>query len=75
MSGDTANRFSLAGKTAIVTGASRGIGAALADGLAGAGAGVTGLARSATPDKPFLHRVRYLSQDVTAGIENICAVI
>jgi gluconate 5-dehydrogenase len=75
MSGDTANRFSLAGKTAIVTGASRGIGAALADGLAGAGAGVTGLARSATPDKPFLHRVRYLSQDVTAGIENICAAI
>jgi gluconate 5-dehydrogenase len=67
------NRFSLAGKTAIVTGASRGIGAALADALASAGASVTGLARSAKPDTPFTHAVRYLSRDVTAGIGHICA--
>jgi gluconate 5-dehydrogenase len=67
------NRFSLAGKAAIVTGASRGIGAALADALASAGATVTGLARSAAPEKKFEHQVRYVSRDVTAGIGGICA--
>jgi len=40
--------FSLADKIAIVTGASRGIGAAIADGLKGAGATVIGLSRSGT---------------------------
>jgi gluconate 5-dehydrogenase len=67
------NRFSLAGKTALVTGASRGIGAALADALAGAGAMVTGLARAASPAVPFLNQVRYESRDITAGIDDICA--
>lgn len=38
--------FSLAGKTALVTGAGRGLGAAIADGLAGAGATVYGTSRS-----------------------------
>lgn len=43
--------FSLAGKTAVVTGASRGIGAAIAAGLKEAGATVFGLSRSGTaPD-------------------------
>lgn len=40
--------FSLAGKTAIVTGASRGIGAAIASGLQASGAKVFGLSRSGT---------------------------
>lgn len=43
--------FSLSGRTALITGASRGIGAALAEGLARAGAHVVGLSRSGTaPD-------------------------
>jgi NAD(P)-dependent dehydrogenase (short-subunit alcohol dehydrogenase family) len=41
-------QFSLAGKTAIVTGASRGIGAAIAAGLQAAGAKVFGISRSGT---------------------------
>jgi NAD(P)-dependent dehydrogenase (short-subunit alcohol dehydrogenase family) len=45
------DRFSLGGRRAIVTGASRGIGAAIAAGLADAGAEVFGLSRSGTaPD-------------------------
>jgi NAD(P)-dependent dehydrogenase (short-subunit alcohol dehydrogenase family) len=40
--------FSLEGKTALVTGASRGIGAAIARGLAAAGATVFGISRSGT---------------------------
>jgi NAD(P)-dependent dehydrogenase (short-subunit alcohol dehydrogenase family) len=42
------DRFSLQGRRAIVTGASRGIGAAIAAGLAEAGAEVFGLSRSGT---------------------------
>jgi NAD(P)-dependent dehydrogenase (short-subunit alcohol dehydrogenase family) len=42
------DRFSLQGRLAIVTGASRGIGAAIAAGLAEAGAKVFGLSRSGT---------------------------
>jgi NAD(P)-dependent dehydrogenase (short-subunit alcohol dehydrogenase family) len=45
------DQFSLQGRLAIVTGASRGIGAAIATGLAEAGASVFGLSRSGTaPD-------------------------
>ncbi len=40
--------FSLAGKIAVVTGASRGIGAAIAAGLKNSGAGVFGISRSGT---------------------------
>jgi NAD(P)-dependent dehydrogenase (short-subunit alcohol dehydrogenase family) len=40
--------FSLEGKTALVTGASRGIGAAIARGLAASGATVSGISRSGT---------------------------
>jgi NAD(P)-dependent dehydrogenase (short-subunit alcohol dehydrogenase family) len=42
------DRFSLSGRRAIVTGASRGIGAAISAGLADAGAEVFGLSRSGT---------------------------
>ncbi len=47
---DVFRLFSLVGKTAIVTGASRGIGFALANGLAAAGATVIAIARSPQPE-------------------------
>lgn len=51
--------FSLAGRAAVVGGASRGIGEAIAQGLSGAGAAVTGLGRSpsaAGDGSPFTYR-------------------
>jgi NAD(P)-dependent dehydrogenase (short-subunit alcohol dehydrogenase family) len=62
--------FSLAGKAALVTGASRGIGAALADGLAAAGANVVGVARSAAPATDRHAQVRYLVADVKTDMAN-----
>jgi gluconate 5-dehydrogenase len=70
-----ARLFSLEGKTALVTGASRGIGATLADGLAGAGANVVGVARSPAPRDPFRHPVRYVAADVAAGLGALVAEI
>jgi 2-deoxy-D-gluconate 3-dehydrogenase len=46
----TAHPFSLAGKTAVVTGASRGIGAAIAAGMLRAGADVVAMQRRAVPE-------------------------
>jgi NAD(P)-dependent dehydrogenase (short-subunit alcohol dehydrogenase family) len=48
-------RFSLAGKIAVVTGASRGIGAAIAGGLAEAGASVHGVSRSGGGSGAVVH--------------------
>lgn len=62
---DPHRRFSLNGKIAIVTGASRGIGFALAEGLAAAGATVIGIARSPHAQAPFRYSIEYLSADVT----------
>ncbi len=67
MTPDVAALFSLEGRVAVVTGASRGVGAAIAAGLARAGAQVVGAARS-TPDAPdavagLMHEVC----DVTDG--------
>ncbi len=56
--------FSLYGQSAIVTGASRGIGWALAEGLSQAGASVVAVARSRRPVEPFSASVRYQSCDV-----------
>lgn len=69
-----ARLFALDGRTAIVTGASRGIGAAIASGLAGAGARVFGLARSALPVEAAAG-VDYRACDVTdaAAFAAVCA--
>jgi len=72
MPAEVAGLFSLTGLTAIVTGASRGIGFALADALAAAGASVFALARAEGPSTAFAHDVEYRTCDVTLGIEGIC---
>jgi len=59
--------FSLDGKTAIITGASRGIGYAIAEGLAGAGAAVVGVARSELSDEESPKGVVYKCWDVCGG--------
>jgi NAD(P)-dependent dehydrogenase (short-subunit alcohol dehydrogenase family) len=72
---DVGRLFSLAGKSAIVTGASRGIGFALANGLAAAGASVVAIARSPQPRSPFLDSVRYMNADVSSAVVELFAEI
>lgn len=55
--------YDLAGRTAIVTGASRGLGAAIAAGMCESGMQVLGLARSASPNWQHDH-FTYLSCDI-----------
>jgi 2-dehydro-3-deoxy-D-gluconate 5-dehydrogenase len=50
--------FNLKGKTALVTGCSRGIGAAMAEGLAAAGANIIGLSRSMSNDSPVSENIK-----------------
>ncbi|UWU79778.1 SDR family oxidoreductase [Bradyrhizobium huanghuaihaiense] len=59
--------FSLAGKIAVVTGASRGIGAAIASGLKDAGATVFGLSRSGTAPQGVTAMACDLSDDAAIG--------
>ena len=63
--------FSLSGRVAIVTGASRGIGAAIAAGYAAAGAAVVAVARSSAP---AVEGVSFHSCDVTdsAAFARLC---
>lgn len=60
--------FSLSGRVAIVTGASRGIGNAIARGLAGAGAEVVGLGRSRAVQVDTAH-FTYRTCDVTQSAD------
>jgi gluconate 5-dehydrogenase len=57
--------FRLDGRTAVVTGASRGIGHAIASALSLAGARTLGLARSASPESPFAGPVDYHAADAS----------
>src|SRR5262249_50625819 len=59
--------FSLEGKIAVVTGASRGIGAAIASGFAGAGAKVFGLSRSGSAPDGVLAISCDLADDAAIG--------
>jgi len=68
---DVTRLFSLVGKIAIVTGASRGIGFALAEGLASAGATVIAIARSSAPKIKFVNQVKYISADVSGNIASV----
>jgi gluconate 5-dehydrogenase len=65
-----ADLFSLEGKVAVVTGASRGIGCALAEGLAAAGAMTVGVARSEAGPS-YTHPVAYFPADVRKDAEKI----
>jgi len=67
--------FSLRGKVALVTGASRGIGLAIAQALAESGALVIGLARSATPQGEAASCIAYRQLDVldSAQFASVCA--
>jgi 2-dehydro-3-deoxy-D-gluconate 5-dehydrogenase len=61
------SRFSLVGQTAVVTGANRGIGLAIADALAAAGADIIGVSASiATSGSVAEERVRAHGRDFTA---------
>ena len=57
------SRFSLAGRKALVTGASRGIGRALATGLAGAGAAVAVSGRDAAALEGVIARILGVDED------------
>jgi NAD(P)-dependent dehydrogenase (short-subunit alcohol dehydrogenase family) len=70
---DLLHLFSVKGKVVVVTGASRGIGFALAEGFAAAGATVIAIARSARPDMPFKNSVHYISADVSKPVDLLFA--
>ena len=60
--------FSLEGRTALVTGAGRGIGQKIALGLAEAGADIVAMSRSATELKAVADDVRALGRDATTVV-------
>lgn len=68
---DILRLFCLRGKTAIVTGGSRGIGLAVANGLHFAGATVVAMARSSQPHEDLHSDVEYICADVSLSIRDV----
>jgi len=70
-----ASLFFLDGRVALVTGASRGIGAAVANALAGAGAHAVGIGRSERPRTPLANGAEYRQCDVMQAdqFRGLCA--
>ena len=77
MTGSPEGLFSLEGRSAVVTGASRGLGEMIAQALALAGADVIGLGRSSTPSLSQEHAFRYEQCDVNdqARFTGICEIL
>jgi NAD(P)-dependent dehydrogenase (short-subunit alcohol dehydrogenase family) len=71
----SADPFSLDGRVAIVTGASRGIGAAIANGLGRAGAQVVGVARSTTPAEAALFPYRRCDVTDHDAFRRLCVAV
>jgi NAD(P)-dependent dehydrogenase (short-subunit alcohol dehydrogenase family) len=65
--------FDLSGTFVLVAGASRGIGSAIAQGLADAGARVVAVGRSANPEKAFKGSVQYICADLGVNTKKIVA--
>lgn len=74
MAGMTATLFSLADKKALVTGASRGIGRAIAEGLAASGAHVALAARSAGALEDVARAIRSKGQKAEAVIVDVSKI-
>lgn len=70
----TAERFDLSGRTALVTGAGRGIGRAVALGLAEAGADVVGLSRTPADLDTLGAEVRAIGRDFLASPADVADV-
>jgi len=65
MSENVVNIGDLSGKTAVVTGANRGIGAAIALGLAQAGADIVATSRHMSADEEIVHEISKLGRKCT----------
>jgi len=66
--------FDLSDKTALVTGASRGIGQAIALGLAGAGANIIAVASSANNAEDTVNQIKALGREMKTGTRSLALI-
>ena len=66
------NRFDLTGKTALVTGCSRGIGQAMAEGLAEAGADIIGVSHSLAANSETENKIKKTGRNFSAYSADFC---